>query len=209
MRNGILFFLGMDRVRMLARCVVLPAFFLMTSSQFGTIFYFLGIAFFVLSAFLCFLPTPTDKKLQIVITDFQNELKEQTLRAAVAKNEELMLIINGYRKRGKMLLKRQIVKDMVYPHLASLSLYCKDKNYTLVLGTKSLLSPSPAVYTKLQITPNTLVFHNETDDESEKVIEVTVHAPELPNDLVIYVKNDYHYRDFLAALQNYISLSNQ
>lgn len=201
MRNGILFFWGMDRIRALARFAVLPFFFITINTEPGTLIFFFSLAVLILSAFLSFLPTPTDKKLQLVITDFQAELKEQTLRAAVAKNEDLMLILNGYQERGKMVLKRQLGKDMIYPHLASVALYCKDNNYTLVLGTKSLLSVAPPVYTKIKFTKEVLAF--ELSEDTEKVIIVKLHAPELPEDFVLYIKNDYHYRDFLAAVKSY------
>ena len=151
--------------------------------------------------FLSFLPTPTVKDFERVINDYQVNLKEQTLRAAVAKNEELMVILHGYQNRGKMLLHRQLVKTMIYPHLASLSIYRKDNSCTLILGKKSLLSAAPAEYIKIKLTPSTITFPAEEEIEREGVAMLTLSAPELPEEMVLFVKNDYHYRDFLTAVK--------
>ena len=205
MRNGILLFMNMDRVRSIARWIFLPLLFIIFTVRFGSPIFFIGIGVLVLSAFLTFLPTPTAKDLQRALNDFQTNLKEQTLRAAVAKNEDLMVIMNGYRMHGKMLLKRQVGKDVVYPHLASLSLYCKGNSCTLVLGTKSLLSVEPAIYTKLSLTPTLLSVATDETVEREGVITLTVSAPELSEPLTLFVKNDYHYRDFMAALKPFLN----
>ena len=205
MRNGILLFMNMDRVRSIARWIFLPLLFIIFTVRFGSPIFFIGIGVLVLSAFLTFLPTPTAKDLQRALNDFQTNLKEQTLRAAVAKNEDLMVIMNGYRMHGKMLLKRQVGKDVVYPHLASLSLYCKGNSCTLVLGTKSLLSVEPAVYTRLSLTPALLSVATDETVEREGVITLTVSAPELSEPLTLFVKNDYHYRDFMNAIKPFLN----
>ncbi len=205
MRNGILFFMNMDKVRTIARWALLPVFFIIFNLRFGSPLFFVCIGVFVLSAFLCFLPTPTEKDLQRVLKDFQTNLKEQTLLAAVAKNEDLMVIMNGYQMRGKMFFKKQVGKDVIYPHLASLSLYRKDNTCTLVLGTKSLFSVAPAVYTKLQLTPSLLTVATDEAIEHEGVVTLTLSAPELSEKLTLFVKNDYHYRDFMNAVKPFLN----
>ncbi|MBQ9805142.1 MAG: hypothetical protein IJW49_01340 [Clostridia bacterium] len=203
MRNGILFFMNMDKVRTIARWALLPVFFIIFTVRFGSPVFFVCIGVFVLSAFLSFLPTPTEKDLQRVLTDFQTKLKEQTLLAAVAKNKDLMIIMNGYQMRGKMFFKKQVGKDVIYPHLASLALYRKENTCTLVLGTKSLFSVAPAVYTKIKLSPSTLSF--PTDTEHEGVVMLTLTAPELSETLTLFVKNDYHYRDFMTAVKPFLN----
>ena len=204
MRNGILLFMNMDRIRSIARWILLPVFFIMITSNIGTPIFFISIGILVLSAFLSFLPTPTVKDLQRVINDFQINLKAQTLIAATAKNEDLVIPLHGYQMRGKMFFKRQVVKEVIYPHLASLSLYHNDKACTLVLGTKSLFSIEPPIYTKIRITPSTITFPAETDTEREGVVTLTLTAPELPETITLFVKNDYHYRDFMTAIKPFL-----
>lgn len=201
MRNGILLFMNMDKIRSIARWILLPVFFFIFTVRFGSPVFFIGIAVLVLSAFLSFLPTPTEKDLQRVVNDFQTQLKEQTLHAATAKNEDLVIPLHGYQMRGKMFLKKQVGKDVIYPHLVSLSLYHKENNCTLVLGTKSLFSVSPAVYTKLQLTPDLLTVASDEAIEHEGVITLTISAPELAEPITLFVKNDYHYRDFMNAIK--------
>lgn len=201
MRNGIMFFWRMDKIRSIARWSFLPLLFATFMTDPGTPIFFICLGSCILCGFLSFLPTPTVKDFERVINDYQVNLKEQTLRAAVAKNEELMVILHGYQNRGKMLLKRQLVKTVIYPHLASLSIYCKDNSRTLVLGRKSLLSATPAEYIKIKLTPETITFPAEEEVEREGVAMLTLSSPELPEELVLFVKNDYHYRDFLAAVK--------
>ena len=159
-----MFFWRMDKIRSLARWSFLPLLFATFMTDPGTPIFFICLGACILCGFLSFLPTPTVKDFERVINDYQANLKEETLRAAVAKNEELMVILHGYQNRGKMLLRRQLVKTVIYPHLASLSIYCKDKSCTLVLGRKSLFSSAPAEFIKIKLNPDTLSFPTQEEE---------------------------------------------
>ena len=203
MKNGFLFFLNMGNITTAARIIVLPAFIGGIYFPFHTILYNLSWIVFVASLILSFVPAPSDKVAERVIKEFYTNLNQRVLDFCKAKKAE-PIFLKGYEKSGKMVLRRQLGKDVIYPHLAAISVCTVNNKTFLVIARKSLLSNELAKYQEVECTPNTRISVQTNAIDDDAVVELNFSVEGTENQIVMYVKPDYHYRDVLATLQDFI-----
>lgn len=203
MKNGFLFFLNMGRITTIARISIVPLFLCVINIPFHSILYTLSCILFVLSILLSIIPAPSDKVVDKIIAGFQSDLQQRLLHCCRVKNGDVV-ILRGYEKSGKMILRRQLGKNVVYPHLAAIG-FCTTKNKTvLVIARKSLLSNELAKYQEIECNSNTR-FCIETNviNNDETVIELKFSVEGTKDQIIMFAKSDYHYRDLLSAIQNF------
>ena len=199
MKNGILFFFNMGRITTIARISIVPLFLCVISIPFHSILYTLCCILLVFSILISIIPAPSDKVVDKIIAGFQSDLQQRLLNRCRVKNGDVV-ILRGYEKVGKMILRRGHGKEVIYPHLAAIGfLQTKDKS-VLIVAKKTLLSTALAEYMEFECNQETqLWIQSNTIDSEGSIVELALSVAGMENQIVMYAKADYHYRDLLNA----------
>ena len=104
-----------------------------------------------------------------------------------------------------MILRRQIGTEVIYPHPTTFIYAQKESKCCLIIFEKSLLNSSNISYEIINLNDSNSVgtIHVDScmDDKSPKVVELMLFTEQSPNRITLYAKNDYHYRDFVGAIE--------
>lgn len=196
MKNGFLFFLNMGKITTAARIALIPSalFIFRTVPSSPAFYFFIGLT--VLSLVLALIHSPSDKAMQQALEHFYEDVQEKKKELCVIKDDKHYIVMRGYQKRGYMRLCRQLGTDIVYPHPLVLVHAQKEKRRFLLVAMKDLTKNKPIDYHLIDLTQEatdtSLLF--EENPNNKKVAQVLLHHPRFCNDLIIYTKNDYHYR---------------
>ena len=204
MKRGILFFYYMGIISTVGRILLIPLIWMLT--KFVPPAYYVCLVLFILSLLVAMVPAPSDKSMMHAIKKYRDEAKREMKEKTGICNEESFLLLNGYRKKGNMKLRRCVDREVIYPYPTSFVFAVhKDKKY-LLIAKKSLLNAKSPEYEliKLHEESEAKAFRIEVPQEfaHEAVGELTVYTKNAPEGITVFAKNDYHYRDFLKAVQN-------
>ena len=204
MKNGILYFFNMGNIKRIARCLILPLFACVLLISFYSIFFPLSCFFFVLSIILSVIHAPSDDAINKIIDEFESDLHQRLLNSCRAKSGDVK-ILRGYEKVGKMILRRGRGKNVVYPHLAAIGIIQTSDKCVLMIARRTLLSDSFMECQEIECHENTrFAVKTQVLHEEDNVIELTFSVEETEAQLEMIAKGDYHYRDFLIAIQPFI-----
>ena len=203
MRNGCLFFLNMGRITTGARIAILPLIYLtfFQVRPFG-VAYFTCMVLLVLSVLLSMVPAPSDRTAKRTIDRFRYEHKEEMMDRCGFANDSELLLLYGYAEDTKMWMKRALGREMVYPYPVAIGFAFHLNRGRLLIGKRSLLRPKPAEYCFLkdeELSGISYEMHIETDNE--EVARLTLRHAALPEELTIYVKNDFCVRELVESLE--------
>jgi hypothetical protein len=203
MKHGVLFFFNMGNITTGARIAILPLIYL-TFWQVRP----LGVAFFtcltllVISFFTAMIPAPPDRAAKNTIRDFHEEHQQTLMDESKVINPKSLTMLYGYGEVPKMWMRRRVGKEMIYPLPVAMGYTARADKSFLLLGEKTLLDPSPAVYRLIELTgEKRLQTQVDMDPENETVVRITLRHPSLQEDFIAYFANDYHYREFLTLIQ--------
>lgn len=207
MKRGILFFYHMGIISTVGRILLLPLIWMLT--KFVPPAYYVCLVLFIFSLLVAMVPAPSDKSMMNAIRKYRDEAKREMKEKTGICNEEQFLLLNGYRKKGSMKLRRHVDREVIYPYPTSFVFAeHKDKKY-LLIAKKSLLKATPTEYEliKLHDESEAEAFRIEAPKEfaHEAVGELTVYTKNAPEGIAVFAKNDYHYRDFLKAVQSVVA----
>ena len=105
-----------------------------------------------------------------------------------------------------MMLRRRVGRDVVYPFPTSFFYGERGNKRFLMIAKKSLLKAGPADYEMIQLhepqEADALRVTVQVDPQSESVVELTLYTKHAPYGITVFAKNDYHYRDFVKAVQD-------
>lgn len=207
MKHGKLFFFNMGNITTGARIAILPLIYL-TFFQVRPlgIAFFTGLVLLVLSIGIAMIPAPSDRAAKRTIEEFHHAHKEEMMTRCGFSNDRSLMTLYGYAEDGSMWMKRRLGRDMIYPTPAALGFASHLGHGKLLIGTKSLLEPTPEEYCFLQDGElSEAVLTVTPDPENEAVAILKVVHPSQPHDMTFYVKNDFHIRDFMDAVRPHIS----
>jgi len=204
MKRGILFFYNMGTFTTIGRIALLPLIWMLT--KFIPPAYYVCLVLFVISLILTVIPAPADRTMLQVIEKHREETNRQMREISGIRNEEKFVILHAYRKKGAMKLRRRVGRDVIYPHLASFVFAEHGDKKFLMIAKKSLLKATPTEYEliKLHDASELESFRVEWDPDakSEAVAQLTLYTKNAPEGITVFAKNDYHYRDFVKAMQS-------
>lgn len=205
MKHGKLFFYNMGNITTIAR-IGIPVSVLIalrTRPMSPAFWFFIGLA--VVSLFVALIHAPSDKAMMRVLEQHRTEIKIKMKELCQIKDDQYYVVLDGYRKEGSMKLSRRIGKEMVYPYPTTFIIAQKDAKRRLVIVRKSLLTPTPAEYEMIDLSdPSNAArvrVSSCVEDENDKVAEITLCTDRYPDGITVFAKNDYHYRDFIKAMQ--------
>ena len=204
MKHGILFFYNMGKITTAARIAIIPLAW--TFTKFVPPAFFVSLWLFVLSFLVAMIPAPSDKAMMRTIEKYREEATRQMSAESKICNTERFIVLHGYRKGGTMRLRRQVGRDVVYPFPISFFYATRGNKRFLMIAKKSLLNAAPVDYEMINLhePEETEAFRVtvQVDPQSEDVVELTLYTKYAPHGITAFAKNDYHYRDFLNAVQD-------
>lgn len=204
MKRGILFFYNMGKITTAARIAIIPLAWTLT--KFVPPAFFVSLCLFVLSLLVAMIPAPSDKAMMRVIEKYHEDAKRQMSEESKIRDTERFIVLHGYRKGGTMKLRRRVGRVVVYPFPTSFFYGERGNKRFLMIAKKSLLNAEPADYEMIQLhEPEEIEALRATvqvDPQSEDVVELTLYTRHAPYGITVFAKNDYHYRDFLKAVQD-------
>ena len=204
MKRGILFFYNMGKITTAARIAIIPLAWTLT--KFLPPAFYVSLGLLVLSFFMALIPAPSDKAMMCELEKYRQEAKQQMSEASKICNAERLVVLHGYRKCGSMRLRRHVGREVVYPFPTSFFYGERGNKRFLMIAQKSLLKASSVDYELIQLhepeEAKEVRVTMEVDPQSEEVVELTLYTKHAPYGITIFVKNDYHYRDFVKAVQD-------
>ena len=204
MKHGKLFFYNMGKITTAARIAILPLAWTLT--KFVPPAYYVSWALLITSIIIAFIHAPSDKAMVRVLENHRKEVKRKMKELCEIKDDEYYVVLDGYRKNGNMKLRRHVGKEVIYPHPTTFIFAEKGNKRYLLIVKKSLLTPTPADYELIRLTDPSVTdairVTSNVEADNEKVVELTLYTDRAPEGITIFAKNDYHYRDFVKAMQN-------
>ncbi len=204
MKRGILFFYNMGKITTVARIAIIPLAWTLT--KFVPPAFFVSLGLLILSLILAMVPAPSDKRMMRVIEKYREETKRQMSDESEIRDAEKFIILHGYRKEGGMKLRRHVGRDVVYPFPTSFLYGERGNKKFLMIAKKSLLKSAPVDYEMIRLhepeEAAAIRVEVQVDPEHEDVVELTLYTKHAPYGITVFAKNDYHYRDFVKAVQN-------
>lgn len=202
MKHGILFFFNMGNLTMIARIAFLPFVMMVFRTNPEALFFPIYIALAVLCFLLCFVHAPSDKSMRYTLKRFHEDLKEKLREDYGFRRDESTVILSGYKKSGRMRLRRRLDHDVVYPYPTVLIYAERVDKRAIIVAQKTLLKPTPAEYVCIDLDKvKNLDVTSLVEEDNDKIAAVTLSCELFDEPLTLYAKNDYHYRDFMAAVK--------
>lgn len=202
MKHGILFFFNMGNLTMIARIAFLPFVMMVFRTNPEALFFPIYIALAVLCFLLCFVHAPSDKAIRQTLKRFHEDVKEKLKDDYGFRRDESIVYFSGYKKSGKMRLRRRLDHDVVYPYPTVLIYAARSDKRAIIVAQKSLIKPTPAEYIYIDLdSAEDIQVTSLVEEDNDKIAAITVSCALLDEPITVYAKNDYHYRDFMAAMK--------
>jgi hypothetical protein len=208
MKRGILFFYNMGKITTVARISIIPLAWTLT--RFVPPAFWVSLTLLVISLIVATIPAPSDQAMMRVIATFREEVKRQMSDESGIRNTEQFVILHGYRKGKGVKLRRRVRCDVIYPYPTGFLFAERGNQKFLMIAKKSLLKSAPIDYEMIRLhepeEARALRVTVEVDPRAEETVELTLYTKHAPYGITVFAKNDYHYRDFVKAVQ---SVANQ
>ncbi len=202
MKNGILFFFNMGNLTMIARVAFIPLVWMASRTNPTALFFPIYVGLAVISFLLCFVHAPSDKAIRQTLKRFHEDVKEKLRNDYGFRRDESIVYFRGYKKSGKMRLRRRLDHDVVYPFPTVLIYAERSGKRAIIVAQKSLIKPTPAEYIYIDLDgAEDLRVTSLVEEDNDKIAAITVSCTLLDEPITVYAKNDYHYRDFMAAMK--------
>ena len=202
MKNGYMFFLNLGTVTYMARILlVIDSFaFLMVNG------FYPRVAIAVLWA-ICFvvsiIKAPSDKDVVRAIEYFRKRFKEKIGEAGHTYSINGVKVLEAYRVKGKMKMRRTVGYDVIYPNLISLALAKEDKGtLELYVDELCLMRRGDVAFHRCVVDAKTLVVNARLDEDDKDVVCITLKCPIYKEEIEIIAKNDFHYREFMDMVES-------
>ena len=203
MKNGILFFFNMGKITTVARIALAP-FALMIWRSWGQVFwFFFFIALFALALLISFVPAPSDRGVMLALERARQDFDMLIRSKCSTGNSDSATKLDGYRVKGKMILKRQKGTKVIYPHPAFFAISkAADRQYWFFVSCSSLTNEKPPLTFCCPIKSPDYELSIEGDsDDFQKVAYLTLKCELFPEGESFVVDRNYRIREFLAQIE--------
>ena len=203
MHFGILWFLHLYYVIFLSRVSIIPLIIIGFYAPIHSFIFPLAWVLCALALVITILTFPinipsTEKMKKFIEnqeTDFVHRIEEKYGK----KRNFKMQLLKGY-TFGKLKLKNKIDNRPIYPYFVIIALVHTSDEIRLIAQKKSLLTRKPHDQTCLKIdTPETITIAESVYDSTASIKRVIIRYE--GNQTEIYTKADYHYNDFIHAIE--------
>ena len=193
----------MGKITMIARVAIIPIVFMIFRS-FGQVFwFFFYCALLVLAMILGLIPAPSDRSVMLLLDRNRQDFDKMIQNKCNSSNSENAMKLDGYRVKGKMILKRQKGTKMIYPHPAFFAIAKgADRQYWLFVSSFSITNKKPP---QILCCPlNSDEYEISADfggDEFAKTAYLTLKCEHFPEGETFVLDRNYRLRDFLAHIK--------
>ena len=206
MKNGYMFFLNLGTVTYMARILLIItviAFFSVNGFYQRLI---LGVCLAVL-LLISVIKAPSDKDVMRAVQLFRERFKEKLAESGHEHSMRGVRVLEAYRVKGSMKLKRNVGYDLVYPHLISLALAKSDKgSLELYIDELCLFYKGEPEFSKRIVNASNFRVSANIDTENEDVVELTIGCEGYREGIKIITRNDYHYREFMELISSELNI---
>lgn len=148
---------------------------------------------------------PSDKAMMQILELHRKDVAQKMKELCEIKDDQYYVVLDGYRKDGKMKLCRRVGTEVIYPYPTTFVFAQKGEKRRLLIVQKTLLAPATAEYEFWDLSDPQLArgvsVSSCVDPENDKVAEITLFTDRYPKGITVFAKNDYHHRDFVKAVQ--------
>ena len=188
---------------MVARVAIIPIIFMIFRSWGQVFWFFFYCALLVLAMILGLIPAPSDRSVMQMLDRTKQDFDKLIQNKCNSSNSENAMRLEGYRVKGKMILKRHKDTKMIYPHPAFFAIAKgADKQYWLFVSSFSLTKKRPP---KILCCPlNSNEYELSADfggEEFSKTAYLTLKCEFYPDGETFVVDKNYRLRDFLAQIE--------
>ena len=202
MKNGYMFFLNLGTVTYMARILLIGAVFAFFSVEGFYQKLIVSACLFVLFV-ISVIKAPSDKDVVRAIEFFRTRFKEKIGDTGHTFSMNGVRVLEAYRVKGKMRMRRTVGYDIIYPNLISVALAHEDKGkLMLYVDELCLLRRGGAAFHRCVVDNKTLRISTRLDDVDKDVVWITLGCPLFEKDIEIIAKNDFHYREFVEAAES-------
>ena len=202
MKNGYMFFLSLGKVALFARITLLVlvcAFAYLDISNFFiklalSIAIVIAIAFSVIKA-------PADKDVMRQIDFFRQRFKERIKEIGHTYSMKNVKVIEAYRVKGNMHMRRTVGRDIIYPYLMSVAISPVQKGSVMVYTDElCLLKKGDPVFRESLVNISDLNVSTKYDDDDQDVVYMGLTLPGYEERVELIITNDFHYREFMEII---------
>ena len=194
MKNGYFFFLNFGNITMVARLVLILSIVGMIYFSPGDFMFWACMAICALSIVFSIIPAPKDRHVMYAMRFFYEDFEKVLNTRFDVMNMEKLALVKGYKKNGRMLMKRYIDKKAVYPYPVVFASNRVHNDSFVYIGEMTLLSKKEPIYTKCNTKDEGFSISWETDPDNERVAYVTVTCEKYPEGITMIAENDFHFR---------------
>ena len=201
MKNGYMFFLNLGTVTYIARIMLLISAFAML---YVNGFYQKAIVFvcLVIFFFVSIIKAPSDKDVMRAVEFFRTRFREKIGETGHTYSMNGVKVLEAYRVKGKMKMKRTIGYDVIYPNLVSVAVAKEEKGaLMLYIDELCLLHRGDAAFHRCVVDASTLKIETHIDADDKDVVCITLKSPIYEESIELIAKNDFHFRDFMDMVE--------
>lgn len=203
MKNGYMFFLCLGGVTLFARLalVALAVAFFSVDEFFLRIY--IGIALF-LCLVVSVIKAPSDKDVMRAIERFREGFKEKLQSSRHACSMGSVKVLEAYKVKGAMRMKRTVGRDVIYPHLISLAIAPSPEAGKMILYVDELclFKVNDIRFSERTVDASSCEISTECDGES---VTLTLRCEGYEQGVSFITKNNFHYREFIDAASSVVS----
>ncbi|MBR3894443.1 MAG: hypothetical protein IKJ35_04775 [Clostridia bacterium] len=202
MRFGIIWFLHLDKLLQSFKFFIIPFFILGFVTTVGSPIFLASWALFgicgLLALFTLFIRPPSSARMEAFITKYETEIKEKRANEFRKYSQVEVQTLTCFSNANNIKLTHALGRNVVHTRLVMLAFVRTKDELWLVVDEKSLLSKRPAETKRYRIENVKEIKFDQTpvdEDEMNLVIQVQ-------NDtLNLFVRSDYHMREFISRFQ--------
>lgn len=172
--------------------------------SFGQVFwFFFYCALLALAMILGLIPAPSDRSIMLLIDRHKQDFDMLIRNKCNSSNSDNAMKLEGYRVKGKMILKRHKGTKMIYPHPAFFAIARgADRQYWFFAMTFSLTNKKPPQILCCPLKSNEYELSADFgNDEFARTAYLTLKCKFYPEGESFVVDRNYRLRDFLSQTE--------
>jgi hypothetical protein len=160
----------------------------------------LGAAIAVALAFSV-IKAPADKDVVRAIEFFRQRFKERIKDIGHTYSMKNVRVLEAYRVKGNMHMKRTVGRDIIYPYLMSVAISPVQKGSVMVYTDElCLLKKGDPVFREALVNIEDLKVSVKYDNDDHDVAYVELTLPTYEERVKLMSVNDFHCREFMDLL---------
>ena len=199
MKFGVLWFLHLDKILQCFKFFLIPLFVIGFVTPIDSKIFLVSWCLFGICALISIvvfaIRPPSNAKMEAFISKYQEEFREKRANEFRNYSKVEMQMLLCFSDAGKVKFTHMLGRKTVRSRLVMLAFVRTKDELWLIVSEKSLLSGRPAETKRYQLEHINDIQWNQTPvDEDEMAFVVRIQNDKFE----LFVRNDYHLRDFIS-----------